>query len=724
MSSQVHRRSRIRPGKSHPLGATWDGQGVNFALFSANATKVELCLFDRNGQREVERIALPEYTHEIWHGYLPDAHPGLLYGYRVHGPYAPEEGHRFNDHKLLIDPYARALHGNLRWSDAHFAYRVGGAKADLVPDRRDSARYTPKGVVVDTAFTWGRDRSPGIPWDRTIIYETHVRGFTMRHPDVPPAWRGTFTALGQPEIVRYLKDLGITAVELLPVHSFAHDKFLLDKGLRNYWGYNTLNFFALHSEYVHNHPLDDFKTMVARLHEAGIEVILDVVYNHTCEGNELGPTLSFKGIDNKSYYHLQADNPRYYVNDTGTGNMVNLTHPRVMQMVMDSLRYWVTEMHVDGFRFDLTSSLGRYPTGFSADHPFFNALRQDPVLSRVKWIAEPWDIGPGGYQLGGYQPGWAEWNDRYRDTVRRFWKGDGGVIGEMAGRLTGSADLFDRRGRRSWASINYAACHDGFTLADITAYNEKHNEANGEDNRDGHSENLSWNHGHEGPTDDPRVLEARRRTQRNLIATVLLSQGTPMLLAGDERGRSQQGNNNAYCQDNEITWLDWESADPEVERLLRFTRQVIALRNKHPMLRRPRFLHGRETRAGVPDISWLRGDGHEMTAKDWADGERRELGLFLNGQAGDYLDQDGTKLDDRKILIVMNAQDGPVEFLMPKIDGWDPWHRVLDTTDPDGLAGMPPVASGKVAWIGARSLAMFIADSPEDRAREHEGAER
>src|SRR5690348_695000 len=565
---QIRTPARVREGHSFPLGATWDGVGVNFALFSANASKVELCLFDIEGKKELERIELPEFTDEVWHGYLPEARPGTVYAYRVHGPYEPAAGHRFNPNKLLIDPYARQLVGEIKWDPAVFGYTLGAADADLSFDKRDSGPFVPKCRVIDPAFTWGTDRRPRVPWERSVVYELHVRGYTMRHPTVPAEMRGTFAGLMRPEVVDYIRRLGVSAIELLPIHAFVDDSHLLDKGLRNFWGYNTIGFFAPQPRYLGTPFVNETKEMIAAFHSVGIEVILDVVYNHTAEGNELGPTLSFKGIDNASYYRLAPD-PRYYINDTGTGNTVNLSTPRVLQMVTDSLRYWAEEMHIDGFRFDLATILAREPYGFDQGGGFLDSCRQDPVLSQVKLIAEPWDCGPGGYQVGHFSPGWAEWNDRYRDTVRAYWKGDEGTLPELASRMAASSDLFNRRGRKPWASVNFITAHDGFTLNDLVSYNDKHNEANGEDNRDGHSDNRSWNHGAEGPTDDPDIVELRERQKRNMLATLLLSQGTPMVLAGDEFGRTQQGNNNAYCQDNEISWVDWNH-DERGEALIRF----------------------------------------------------------------------------------------------------------------------------------------------------------
>ena len=627
--------SRVREGRPYPLGATWDGLGVNFALYSRHATKVELCLFDMRG-REIERVALPEYTDEIWHGYLPDARPGQRYGYRVHGPYAPEAGHRFNPNKLLLDPYAKQIVGEVKWAPHLFGYTLGHRDLDRSFDRRDSAAYMPKCAVIDPAYTWGAEQSPCTPWDRTVIYEAHVRGFTMQHPDVPLIERGTFSALRHDAVVDHLKHLGVTAIELLPVHAYVDDQHLLEKGLRNYWGYNTLCFFAPQPRYLSQGIVSEFKQMVARLHDAGMEVILDVVYNHTAEGNELGPTLSFKGIDNASYYRL-AEDRRYYINDTGTGNTFDLTNAGALRMVMDSLRYWVTEMHVDGFRFDLATILGRERHGFDPSGSFLDAVRQDPVLSQVKLIAEPWDIGPGGYQLGNFAPGWAEWNDRYRDTVRGLWRGDGGQLPGFAARFTGSADLFDHHGRRPAASVNFITAHDGFTLHDLVSYADKHNMANGEGNRDGHSHNLSCNHGVEGETDDEAIIALRARQMRNLLATLLLSQGTPMLLAGDEFGHSQQGNNNPYCQDNPLSWIDWErAAQPRAQAQAAFVRRVLQLRRRYALLRRNRFLHeGSDSEAGVGDIRWMRPDGGAMAPEDWHDGERRALTIVLDGRGPD-----------------------------------------------------------------------------------------
>src|SRR3954447_18783960 len=598
----------VWPGRPYPRGATWDGEGVNFALFSANATRVELCLFDPKGRREMQRIEIAEHTDQVWHCYLPEARPGLLYGFRVHGPYRPEEGHRFNPHKLLLDPYAKSLEGVLRWSDALFGYTIGHRREDLSFDRRDSASGVPRCKVIDPAFTWGDDRRPNVPWHDTVIYELHVRGFTMHHPDVPPALRGTYAGLATGAVIEHFKRLGVTSIELMPVHAFVDERALVEKGLRNYWGYNTIGFFAPDARYSASGKVAEFKTMVKALHSAGLEVILDVVYNHTAEGNQLGSTLSFRGIDNAAYYRLVGDNRRYYMDFTGCGNTLNMLDPNVLQLIMDSLRYWVTEMHVDGFRFDLASALARELHEVNRLGAFFDILRQDPVLSQVKLIAEPWDLGEGGYQVGNFPVGWTEWNDKYRDTMRAYWKGDGGLIGEFARRLTGSSDLYGRSGRRPYASINFIAAHDGFSLEDLVSYSHKHNDANQEGNRDGHDNNLSWNSGVEGPTDEVEILALRARQKRNMIATLLFSQGVPMLLAGDEIGRTQDGNNNAYCQDNAISWVDWSIADRH-NHTFEFFQRVIRMRREHPVLRRRHFFQGRPLRGSeVKDVAWLKPD--------------------------------------------------------------------------------------------------------------------
>jgi isoamylase len=652
------------PGRPHPLGATWDGMGVNFALFSEGAERVELCLFDRSGRHEVKRLTLRERTDTVWHGYLPQARPGLLYGYRVYGRYQPREGLRFNANKLLIDPYAHQIVGPLRWHDALYGYRIGHHDADLSFDRRDSAQYMPRCKVVDTAFSWGDDRSPQVPWNDTVIYELHVRGFTQRHPGVPPEQRGTFGGLASPPAIEHFKRLGVTTIELLPTHAFIDDRRLADRGLSNYWGYNTLGFFAPHPRYLAADEVGEFKTMVRTLHAAGLEVVLDVVYNHTAEGDEVGPTLALRGLDNASYYRLQPDDRRRCQNLTGCGNTLNAQHPRVLQMVMDSLRYWVTEMHVDGFRFDLASVLAREADAFDPGSGFFDVLRQDPVLSRVKLIAEPWDLGPGGYQVGHFPAGWSEWNDKYRDAVRAYWKGDG-VIGEFARRLSGSSDLYNRNGRAPQASINFITAHDGFTLRDLVSYDAKHNEDNVEDNRDGHNHNLSFNHGVEGDTDDAAVLALRARQQRNFIATLLLSQGVPMLSAGDEIGHTQRGNNNAYCQDNDTSWLDW-TLDDGKQALLAFTQRLIALRAAHPVFRRHDFFRGAPLiGADVRDVLWLQPDGREMTVDAWQHGETRALAVFLAGDALTDIDAHGHPVRDASFVMLFNASGATVAFSLP-----------------------------------------------------------
>ncbi len=675
---------RVWPGRPYLLGGMWDGEGVNFALFSENATGVELCLFDGpDSDKESHRIRIEERTDQVWHAYLPEIRPGQMYGYRVHGPYEPEAGHRFNPSKLLIDPYSKALTGTVKRSEAMFAYPIGNPEADLVRDDRDNAASVPKSVVIEQAFTWGEDQLLRTPWDKTIIYEVHVKGFTMRHPDVPGDLRGTYAGLATPVAIEYLQRLGVTAVELLPVHHFVSDKVLTDRGLSNYWGYNSINFFAPDIRYAaskdRGRHVNEFKTMVKILHSAGIEVILDVVYNHTGEGNHLGPTLSFRGIDNAVYYRLMPDNRRYYKDYTGCGNTLNVTHPRTLQLIMDSLRYWVLEMHVDGFRFDLASTLARVLHDVDRLSAFFDIMHQDPVLSQVKLIAEPWDLGEGGYQVGNFPVGWAEWNGKYRDTIRRYWKGEGGQVAELANRLSGSSDLYEMSGRRPYASINFVVAHDGFTLHDLVCYNQKHNEANGEDNRDGSDDNLNWNCGVEGPTDNPAIVELRERQKRNILMTLLLSQGVPMICGGDERGRTQRGNNNAYCQDNELSWFDWK-LDHSDRKLLAFTQQLIALRQAHPVFRRRRFFHGRHIRgAEVKDLSWFRPDGKEMTDEDWNKGYVRCLGLRLSGDALEETDSKGRPLLDDTFLLLLNAHHEPLPFTLPAHRRGVRWQLVLDT---------------------------------------------
>ena len=699
-------RVRVREGLPHPLGATWDGKGTNFALFSANATKVEVCLFDTVDGHETARVELPEYTDEVWHGYLPDIGPNTYYGYRVHGPYAPEAGHRFNPNKLLLDPYARAHAGELKWNDACFGYTIGAEGDDLTFDTRDSAPFMPKCVVVDPNFDWqGEPARRSVSWDHTICYETHVKGYTMLHPAVPERLRGTYAGLGIPEIIQYVKSLGVTSVELLPIHTFVNDSQLLDKGLTNYWGYNTIGFFAPDPRYASDvaNSLREFKEMVSRFHDAGLEVILDVVYNHTAEGNERGATLSFKGIDNASYYRLMPGQSRYYINDTGTGNTLNLSHMRVIQMVTDSLRYWVSEMHVDGFRFDLGTILAREPDGFDTQSGFLKACNQDPVLSSVKLIAEPWDCGPGGYQVGGFPPGWAEWNDKFRDTVREFWKGDV-PANKLAPRLCASGDMFDHRGRKPWACVNFITAHDGFTLNDVVSYNEKHNSANGEDNKDGSSDNRSWNCGVEGPTEDEEINRLRQRMMRNMLGTLLLSQGTPMLLAGDEFGRTQQGNNNAYCQDSEISWVDWEAKEAGTS-LTRFVKRLTRLRHRFPILRRSRFLTGAyDEEYGVKDVTWINASGEEMSGEAWADDSMKCFGMLMDGRAqATGLRQRG---QDATMLMVMNAHHDVVEFTLPECPGGAGWFLVADTNLPEE-PDEPLFEFGHVYQVTGRSLLLL-----------------
>jgi len=697
--------SRVDAGSPNPLGATWDGKGVNFALFSAHAERVQLCLFDHGGKREFDRIDLPEYTDEVWHGYLPDARPGLLYGYRVSGPYDPKAGHRFNPNKLLIDPYAKSLYSKLAWTDAHYGYRLGSRNTDLSFDRRDNARGMPKCVVVDPAYTWGGDVRPATPWNETIIYETHVRGFTMQREDVPAALRGTFAGLSHPAATRHLRDLGISAVELLPVHAFIDDRALVERNSANYWGYNSICFFAPMQRYLASGHVGEFKAMVRHLHDHGIEVILDVVYNHTAEGNQLGPTLSFRGIDNKSYYRLAPEDPRFYEDFTGCGNALRLHHPRVLQLVTDSLRYWVDEMHVDGFRFDLATTLAREADGTFEQHSgFLDVLRQDPVLSRVKLIAEPWDVGPGGYHVGGFPPSWAEWNDKYRDTVRRFWKGDGGLVRELAGRMCASRDIFGHAGRRPWSSVNFVTAHDGFTLRDLVSYEHKHNEANHEDNRDGSDNNNSWNCGAEGPTDGPEILKLRARQQRNFLATLLLSQGTPMLLAGDELGNSQGGNNNAYCQDNSVGWVDWNSEQAKDGSLSAFVRRLIVLRSRHEALHRNRFLTGGliDT-SGLKDIAWLVPDGREKTEEDWNFPDARSL-CFLLANAPNGTQREGS---GGPLLVVMNSHVESIAYRVPDVPEIHEWICVLDTGTESGGGGDERLPGGGKLRVEPRTVVVL-----------------
>ncbi|MGA2208984.1 MAG: glycogen debranching protein GlgX [Acidimicrobiales bacterium] len=667
---------RVWPGSPHPLGATWDGEGVNFALFSEHAWAVELCIFTDGASSESIRISMPQATDHVWHAYLPDVRPGALYGYRVDGPWAPEEGHRFNRAKLLIDPYAKAISGPIRWSDELFGYEIGHPEQDLRRDNRDSAGAMPKSVVVDQAFTWGDDRSPGTPWNRSIIYETHVRGLTKRHPGVPEHLRGTYLGLTCDPVLDHLTSLGITAVELLPVHQFVRDRALVERGLTNYWGYNSIGFFAPDVGYATEGGaavVSEFKSMVKSLHRAGIEVILDVVYNHTGEGNQLGPTLSLRGIDNSAYYRLSADNPRYCMDFTGTGNSLNIVHNRTMALVMDSLRYWVTDMHVDGFRFDLAPVLVRgYEAGQAS--AFFEIVQQDPVLSKVKLIAEPWDVGPDGYLLGRFPQGWAEWNGAYRDSLRRFWRGDEGMVPELASRLAGSSDIYAPSGRRTYASVNFVTCHDGFTLTDLVSYNERHNDANGEGNADGAPDNSSTNCGVEGPTESARVLRLRERMKRNLMSSLLFSQGVRMILGGDEIGRTQVGNNNAYCQDNEISWYDW-NLDESGRELLAFTKDLIAIVSSNPVLRRRDFLNN-----GTDGVMWIRADGGAMTEEDWKDPTGHSLGMLMFGRAADEVDERGRTVRGDTLLLLLNAGPASKSFSLPKLETPGLWEELLNTS--------------------------------------------
>jgi len=718
---------RLWPGQPYPLGATWNGLGVNFAIYSEHATRVELCLFDSvEATRESARVALSEQTNMVWHGYLPDIRPGQLYGYRVHGPYDPAAGHRFNPHKVIVDPYAKAIGRAVQWDDSMFGYTIGHPDEDLSFDARDNAAFAPLAAVVDDAFTWGGDRPLRTPWHQTVIYEMHVRGYSKLQSALPEHIRGTYEALTTEEGIEHLLKLGVTAVELMPVHHHAYDRHLVERGLSNYWGYNTLAFFAPNLRYTKGSapgdPVREFKRMVRGLHAAGLEVILDVVYNHTAEGSHLGPTLSLRGVDNRTYYRLVEDSKRHYLDFTGTGNTLNMQSPAVLQLIMDSLRYWVQEMHVDGFRFDLASALARELYEVDRLGAFFDIIHQDPVISRVKLIAEPWDLGAGGYQVGNFPVLWTEWNGKYRDAVRRFWRGDGGVVSELASRLAGSNDLYEPSGRRPYASINFITAHDGFTLHDLVSYNEKHNEANGDENRDGESHNLSWNCGVEGETDDPEIVELRERQKRNLMATLLLSQGVPMISGGDEVGRTQKGNNNAYCQDNEISWTDW-NLTPAQREFFEFTCRLIRLRRAEPVLRRRRFFRGRAIRgAGVKDIAWLEPSGREMTDESWNAGFVRSLGVRLQGDAIDEVDERGHLIVGETLLLLLSAHHEALQFTLPQEDGGGVWERLIDTrapvVTPDRFHG------GAEYELEGRSLALFHLVRPADGvpASEHAAA--
>jgi len=700
---------KIWPGKPYPLGATFDGAGVNFALFSEHATKVELCLFSADEPHEqIHCIELPEYTDQVWHGYLPDAEPGQLYGYRVHGPYEPANGHRFNPHKVMLDPYAKAIGRDLTWDDTLWGYKIGDDGVDLSFDDRDSGPYCPLAAVVDTAFTWGDDRPPRTPWHKTLIYEAHVKGLTYLHPGVPEEKRGTYSGLASDAIVQHLQSLGVTAIELLPIHFFLDDRHLAAKDLRNYWGYNTLGFFAPAPRYgskdAPQKVLQEFKMMVRTLHAAGIEVILDVVYNHTAEGNQLGPTLSFRGIDNASYYRL-TDDPRYYMDFTGCGNGFRMSHPRSLQLIMDSLRYWVTEMHVDGFRFDLASALARELYDVDKLAAFFDIIHQDPILNQVKLIAEPWDVGAGGYQVGNFPVGWTEWNGKYRDCVRKFWKGDGGTVNEFATRLVGSSDLYETSGRLPHASVNFITCHDGFSLQDLVSYNGKHNEANGEDNRDGANDNASWNCWAEGPTEDEAIIALRERQKRNFVATLLLSQGVPMLLAGDEFSHTQHGNNNTYCQDNELSWVDWNLSEPR-QRFLDFVRNVSHIWKEQPVFQRRKFFQGRLIRGqDTKDLSWFNPDGQEMSDDDWNAGFAKCLGVRLAGDVIAEMNERGERLVGDTLLLLLNAHHEAISFTLPTGRPEHHWLRLFDTFESvsDPLELLPEA----VYELRGRCIAVF-----------------
>jgi isoamylase len=709
-------RTRVWPGSSYPPGATWTGSGVNFALFSENATKVELCLFDSpDSERESHRIVLPRHTDQVWHGYFPDLLPGQLYGYRVHGPWDPKNGHRFNSNKVVLDPYAKIIGREMRWDDSLFGYSIGNPQSDLSFDQRDNAKYCPLAAVADPAFTWGDDRPPRTPWHKTLIYECHVKGMTKLHPLVPEAMRGTYAGLATEPVIQHLLKLGVTAVELLPVHHFLKDRHLVDRGLTNYWGYNTLNYFApepaCDAQANTLTPIQEFKMMVAALHRAGIEVILDVVYNHTAEGNHLGPTLSFRGIDNASYYRLAPDR-RYYMDFTGCGNTLNMQHPRVLQLIMDSLRYWATEMHADGFRFDLASTLARELFEVNRLGAFFDIIHQDPVLSQVKLIAEPWDVGPGGYQVGNFPVGWTEWNGQYRDTMRRFWKGDGGLASEVATRLAGSSDLYQQSGRAPYASINFITCHDGFSLHDLVSYNEKHNQANGENNQDGANDNASWNCGVEGETDDAAVRALRMQQKRNMMATLFLAQGVPMILAGDELGHTQRGNNNTYCQDNELTWLKWE-LDEEQSAFLEFVRLISQTWREQPVFQRSTFFQGRAIRGSdITDISWFNPSGQEMSDADWNAGFVQCLGMRLAGDLIGDLTERGEPIVGDTTLLILNAYHEPIDFVLPPTKHKQSWELSFDTaTTLDADAVLKGFA---MYTVKGRSVTLFVTRMPDD----------
>ncbi|HEU5433949.1 MAG TPA: glycogen debranching protein GlgX [Thermomicrobiales bacterium] len=720
-SGTATERDQTAPGDLNPLGATWDGHGVNFALFSEHADAVELCLFDHpDDPIESRRIPLTDRTNFVWHGYLPGLAPGQAYGYRVHGPWRPDYGDRFNPHKLLLDPYARAVAGRVDWSGPVYGHQTAPRANDLILDERDSAPSVPRGLVVDPAFDWDDDRPLRIPWTDTIIYETHVKGFSERHPDIPPEFQGSYLGLAQPAALDHLRQLGVTAVELLPVHRFVSEAFLVARGLTNYWGYNTIGFFAPDARYASLRPgadpVREFKQMVKALHAAGIEVLLDVVYNHTAEGNQLGPTLSFKGIDNRVYYRLAPEEPRYYLDFTGTGNTLAVRRPQTLRLIADSLRYWVQEMHVDGFRFDLASALAREVYAVDQFCSFFDVIQQDPTLSQVKLIAEPWDIGEGGYQVGNFPAPWTEWNGKYRDAVRHFWRGDRVPLAEMGYRLTGSSDLYQNGGRNPTASINFVTAHDGFTLRDLVSYDHKHNQANGDDNRDGSDDNISANYGVEGPTDDPMILAIRDRQSRNFLATLLCSQGVPMILGGDEFGRTQRGNNNAYCQDNAISWYDW-NLDDRAQALLAFTRRLVAIRNAQPALRRRRFFRGQPDHPDeAKDLAWLRPDGHEMTPADWQIPDRSAIGLYLAGDEIDERDAAGRPIVGDSLGLLINAGTTPLPFQLPSLEPNQPdrWEALFDTAEPEHAE--PRVfTAGEAVPMAPRSVVLLRRLGPESK---------
>ena len=707
------------PGRPYPLGPTWDGRGTNFAIYSEQAIEVELCLFERPEDGTPSRtFRLRERTAFVWHGYVPDVGPGTFYAFRINGPYNPGAGKRCNPFKLLIDPYARALAGRVRWEYHPFAYPFDQPGEDWVLDDTDSAAGVPKGVVVHDDFDWRGDAPPAVPWHETVIYEAHVKGLTMLHPEIPEEIRGTYAAVAHPAILSHLRSLGVTAIELLPVHEIVDDYFLEQKGLRNYWGYSTINYFSPAGRYAsardYGQQVREFKEMVRALHAEGIEVILDVVYNHTSEGSHLGPTLSFKGIDNPTYYRLVQENPRFYMDYTGTGNSLNVVHPQTLQLVMDSLRYWVQEMHVDGFRFDLASTLARELHDVDKLSSFFDVIHQDPVISRVKLIAEPWDVGEGGYQVGNFPVLWAEWNGKYRDTVRAYWRGDAGTLGELGYRLTGSSDLYEYDGRKPHASINFVIAHDGFTLHDLVSYNHKHNEANGENNHDGHDHNISYNFGVEGPTDRPDILRMRERQKRNFLATLLLSQGVPMIAHGDEMGRTQHGNNNAYAQDNELSWVHWDLSERDAE-LLEFTRRVARLRREHPTFRRRKFFRGRQIRGSdVRDIVWLSPDGTEMTDDEWTSGYVRCFGMALGGEAMEEWDEHGQQIRDENFLLLFNADGAAIDFTLPDFGRSRGWCVMLDTANPEVPERHYCLPDGETVHLEGRSMMVLVEDGEVD----------